>query len=268
MSEERITILDDISEIVCVAKGCGLDENFIQRGPACGRIKALSERLDISPCQSVLLALLVEHSVYEALSLHDMAEYFGVQAVPMLQKLDALEDLEAHGYLSSQMEEGQMLFRVPWQELHSFAYDMVYSPKEGTPQETEHVIITLFSLFNYYLAPDSANAPISELRAMVTFTLDETDLPLFHWLRNEVPSEWPIFGIVLYLLCCEYFRRWEYCSRESLAKLLDGPQKGELNVKATIFLNDACYSKYIKDENGVIKIDGRLWLTAAHILDL
>lgn len=151
MSEERITILDDISEIVCAAKGCGLDENFIKRGPVCGRIEALSERLDISPCQSVLLALLVERSAYEALSLHDMAEFFGIQTVQMLQKLDALDDLEAHGYLSSRMEEGQMVFRVPWQVLHSFAYDMVYSPKEGIPQETERVIVTLFCLFNFFL---------------------------------------------------------------------------------------------------------------------
>ena len=260
-----ISILDNISEIVRAAQGCGLEEDFFKRGPVCGQIAALSERLDISPCQSVLLALIVERSVYEALSLRDMAEYFGIQAVQMLQKLDALEDLEAHGYLSTQMAEGQMTFRVPWQVLHSFAFDMVYSPKEGIPQETEWAIITLFSLFNYYLAPDMPTIPIAEFRARIASTLDETDLPLFNWLRNEVPSDCPVFGIVLYLLCCQYYRRWEYCTSGYLVKLVsDNPQKEDYAV-----LNDlVATSDYIHCKDGDYRADGTLWYQTARFLEL
>lgn len=260
-----ISILDNISEIVRAAQGCGLEEDFFKRGPVCGQIAALSERLDISPCQSVLLALLVERSAYEALSLHDMAEYFGVQTVQMLQKLDALEDLESHGYLSSQMVDGKMTFRVPWQVLHSFAYDMVYSPKEGIPQETERAIETLFSLFNYYLAPDTPTVPIEEFRSRITSTLDETDLPLFHWLRNEVPSDWPVFGIVLYLLCCEYFRRWEYCTNEYLVKLVSDKPKDE---DFTVLDDLPASSDYIYCNDGAFRVDGTLWYQTTRLLEL
>lgn len=260
-----ITILDSITEIVRAAKGCGLDEDFIKWGPVCGRIEALSERLDISPCQSVLLALLVERSAYEALSLHDMAEYFGIQTVQMLQKLDALEDLEAHGYLSSQMVDGKMTFRVPWQVLHSFAYDMVYSPKEGMPQETERVIVTLFSLFNYYLAADTPTVPVEEFRVRIVSILDGTDLPMFLWLRDEVPSEWPLFGILLYLLCCEYFRRWEYCTGEYLVKLVsDNPREDDYAVLNNLAAN----SDYIQTKDGDYRADGTLWYRTARLLEL
>lgn len=125
--KEKMDLLTAIEQIVEKAKDSKLSPEFYRK--ASRYIKYVSDKLDLTKEQSVILALFVEFSCYEDTVIKDISRFLNCSMAKVLRYTKEIEDLEKREILRCNRGRKHLEYRVPTDVIEAFKHDENYIPK-------------------------------------------------------------------------------------------------------------------------------------------
>ena len=125
--KKQMDLLTAIEQIVEKAKDSKLSPEFYRK--ASRYIKYVSEKLDLTKEQSVMLALFIEFSCYEDNEVKDISRFLDCSTAKILRYTKEIEDLEKREILRCCREGKHITYRVPTDVIEAFKNDENYIPK-------------------------------------------------------------------------------------------------------------------------------------------
>ena len=125
--KEKMDLLTAIEQIVEKAKDSKLSPMFYRK--ASRYIKYVSDKLDLTKEQSVILALFVEFSCYEDTEIKDISRFLNCSMAKVLRYTKEIEDLEKREILRCNRGGRHLEYRVPTDVIEAFKHDENYIPK-------------------------------------------------------------------------------------------------------------------------------------------
>ena len=126
--KKQMDLLTAIEQIVEKAKDSKLSPEFYRM--ASRYIKYVSDKLNLTKEQSVMLAIFVEFGYYdEDAKLKDMGKYLNCSTAKILRYTKEIDDLEKREILRCCREGRHITYRVPVDVIEAFKHDDNYIPK-------------------------------------------------------------------------------------------------------------------------------------------
>ena len=125
--KKQMDLLTAIEQIVEKAKDSKLSPEFYRK--ASRYIKYVSDKLDLTKEQSVMLALFIEFSCYEDNEVKDISRFLNCSTAKILRYTKEIEDLEKREILRCCREGRHITYRVPTDVIEAFKNDENYIPK-------------------------------------------------------------------------------------------------------------------------------------------
>ena len=117
-------ILEAFEYIVDLAKDSNFTSDFYHK--ASTYIKYASQKLKLSPLQTVLLALFVDRSEDNSIRMSEIASYIGCRTTKMLRLSSEIDALEEKHYLRASRSRNCLSYRVPSDVLKSLSKNQPY----------------------------------------------------------------------------------------------------------------------------------------------
>ena len=125
---KKIDLLTSVEKIVDLANESKLDKEFYRKTDK--YIKYISEKLELTKEQSVMIALFINWSDDSYIHLKDISEYVKCPAVCILRYTDVLENREL--IRCHRQRNERVSFRVPFDVVEAFKHDEKYVPRRCT----------------------------------------------------------------------------------------------------------------------------------------
>ncbi len=125
---KKIDLLTSVEKIVDLANESKLDKEFYRKADK--YIKYISEKLELTKEQSVMIALFINWSDDSYIHLKDISEYVKCPAVCILRYTDVLENREL--IRCHRQRNERVSFRVPFDVVEAFKHDEKYVPRRCT----------------------------------------------------------------------------------------------------------------------------------------
>ena len=125
---KKIDLLTSVEKIVDLANESKLNKEFYRKADK--YIKYISEKLELTKEQSVMIALFINWSDDSYIHLKDISEYVKCPAVCILRYTDVLERRELIRCRRQRNE--RVSFRVPFDVVEAFKHDEKYVPRRCT----------------------------------------------------------------------------------------------------------------------------------------
>ena len=127
--KKQMDLLTAIEQIVEKAKDSKLSPEFYRK--ASRYIKYVSDKLDLTKDQSVILALFVDNSDDDGIRLKDLSDFLKCSTARFLRCSNEIDDMERRGYISSGLDyRDKKKYDVPLEVLESIKKNEVYKPKD------------------------------------------------------------------------------------------------------------------------------------------
>lgn len=122
------SILESFEYIVELAGNSNLDEEFFQK--AAEHIRYASQRLNLTPMQTVLLSIFVDRSENNHIRISEIARYAGCRTTKILRLSDDVDVLEKKHYVRAARSKDNLYYRVPAEVLKALRKNeqYVYTP--------------------------------------------------------------------------------------------------------------------------------------------
>lgn len=117
-----------VEQIVEKAKDSGLSSEFYRKADR--YIKYLSEVMDLTKEQSVMLALFIDNSDDTRISLSDIGRYLGCRNARIIRYMNEIDVLEKRELVRCSREDKRMRYRVPMEVIEAFKNNKRYTPKD------------------------------------------------------------------------------------------------------------------------------------------
>ncbi len=135
------SVLEAFEYIVELAENSGLDKDFLKE--AGSLIRYASRKLNLTPMQTVMLALFVDKSEDNSIRISEIAAYVGCRTTRILRLSKEIDELEEMRYLIAARSSRSLSYRVP--------SGVIEAIKENRPYEPETVHVSdLQSFFDYF----------------------------------------------------------------------------------------------------------------------
>ena len=121
-------LLTAVEQIVDKAKGSGLSNEFYRKADR--YIKYLSEVMDLTKEQSVMLALFIDNSDNTSISLSDIGKFIGCRNTRIIRYMAEIDVLEKREFVRCNREDKRMRYRVPIEVIEAFKNNKKYTPKD------------------------------------------------------------------------------------------------------------------------------------------
>lgn len=106
-----MTVLDAMERIMETGRGSGLSEEFFRNADTW--IKVVSQRLALTPVQSVLLSAFMNSSADNSIRVSDFADYFGCSTLRIIKYMKDIDVLEERKYIRCSSSRDHRTYRVP-----------------------------------------------------------------------------------------------------------------------------------------------------------
>ena len=124
----KMDLLTAVEQIVDKAKGSGLSNEFYRKADR--YIKYLSEVMDLTKEQSVMLALFIDNSDNTSISLSDIGKFIGCRNTRIIRYMAEIDVLEKREFVRCNREDKRMRYRVPIEVIEAFKNNKKYTPKD------------------------------------------------------------------------------------------------------------------------------------------
>ena len=124
----KMDLLTAVEQIVDKAKGSGLSNEFYRKADR--YIKYLSEVMDLTKEQSVMLALFIDNSDNTSISLSDIGKFIGCRNTRIIRYMADIDVLEKREFVRCNREDKRMRYRVPIEVIEAFKNNKKYTPKD------------------------------------------------------------------------------------------------------------------------------------------
>ena len=127
-TRKKMDLLLAVEQIVEKAKDSGLSSEFYRK--ADWYIKYLSEVMDLTKEQSVMLALFIDNSDDTRISLSDIGRYLDCRNARIIRYMNEIDVLEKRELVRCSREDKRMRYRVPMEVIEAFKNNKKYTPKD------------------------------------------------------------------------------------------------------------------------------------------
>ena len=125
--KKQMDLLTAIEQIVEKAKDSKLSPEFYRK--ASRYIKYVSDKLDLTKEQSVILALFIEFSCYEDNEIKDISRFLNCSTAKILRYTKEIDDLEKREVLRCCRDGRHITYRVPKEVIEAFKQNEIFIPK-------------------------------------------------------------------------------------------------------------------------------------------
>ena len=126
--KRKMDLLMAVEQIVDKAKGTGLSSEFYRKADR--YIKYLSERLELTKEQSVMMALFIDNSDDSSISISDFCKYLDCRTTKIIRYMAEIDVLEKRELVRCCRENKRIKYRVPIEVIDAFKNDKKYMPKD------------------------------------------------------------------------------------------------------------------------------------------
>ena len=198
---KKMDLLTAVEQIVEKAKGAKLGAEFYWKANT--YIEYVSERLDLTKEQCVMLALFIDNSDGSSISLSDISKFLGCSHTRMIKYLSETEVLEKREFIRCNREDSSPRYRVPKEVIEAFKNNEKYTSKDCSGLSCPELFNEIKKVFklrrneeltyeltvekiNHLLDSNSQLLYVQKLRSYKLKKEDEMLLILFsHLLVNE-----------------------------------------------------------------------------------
>ena len=127
---KKMDLLSAIEQIVEKAKDSKLSPEFYRK--ASKYIKYVSDKLNLTKEQSVMLALFINRSDDSNIYISELSNDIKCSNTSILRCMNDIDELERRELIRCSRDKGRLSYRVPFDVLDAFRHDEKYVPKKTT----------------------------------------------------------------------------------------------------------------------------------------
>ena len=196
-----MTVLDAMERIMETGRGSGLSEEFFRNADAW--IKVVSQRLSLTPVQSVLLSAFMNSSADNSIRVSDFADYFGCSTLRIIKYMKDIDVLEERKYIRCSNTKDRRTYRVPMEVVDALKEDRPYVPKSLKGITGDYLFCVLDDMFEAldddeikygtFKQEMSAifddNPQLDFVRSVRKYDLDDDDLVMLLFICHRAVNE-------------------------------------------------------------------------------
>ena len=142
----KLDLLTAVEQIVEKAKDSGLSNEFYRKADR--YIKYLSEVMDLTKEQSIMLAMFIDYYDESDIAISDISDYIGCRTAHMIRYMAEIDVLEKREFVRCRREEKRIRYRVPMDVIEAFKSNKKYTPKDCTGISCQELFCKIKEVFD------------------------------------------------------------------------------------------------------------------------
>ena len=122
----KMDLLTAVEKVVELSKGSHLDAEFFKK--AASPLKFISEKMELTKEQSILVALFVDNCNASRIQICDFAKHLECSTTRVIRLMSDMDELERRGLVCCCKERSGITYRVPWEVVEAFKRNEKYTP--------------------------------------------------------------------------------------------------------------------------------------------
>ena len=195
--KKQMDLLTAIEQIVEKARDSKLSPEFYRKTSR--YIKYVSDKLDLTKDQSVMLALFVDNSDDDGIRLRDLSNFLKCSTARFLRCSNEIDDLEKRGYINSSLDyRDKKKYDVPLEVIEAIKKNEVYKPRDIHNLSCRQLFCELDKIFEkrrydnltYEITVErikrllSCNQQLSYVKEIMDYSLEDDDLILLIYFTH------------------------------------------------------------------------------------
>ena len=142
---KKMDLLMAIEQIVEKAKDSQLSKEFYRKADK--YIKYVSDKLDLTKEQSVMMALFINRSDDSSIRISELSEDVKCSTVRMIRYMNDIDTLEHREFIRCCRERNRVSYRVPFEVIEAFKHNERYIPRKSTGLTCQELFGELEDIF-------------------------------------------------------------------------------------------------------------------------
>ena len=126
-TRKKMDLLTAVEQIVEKAKGTGLSSEFYRKADR--YIKYVSDKLEMTKEQSVMMALFIDHSDDTRITISDFSNFLDCRTTRIIRYMAEIDVLEKREFVRCCRDGRHMTYRIPMEVIEAFKKNEKYVPK-------------------------------------------------------------------------------------------------------------------------------------------
>ena len=144
-ASKKMDLLTAVEQIVDKAKGTGLSSEFYREA---GRyIKFVSDKLELTKEQSVMMALFIDNSNDSSISISDFGKFLECRTTRIIKYMNDIDVLEKRELIRCCRDRHGISYRVPIEVIESFKKNEKYVPKDCSNLSCQELFCEIKDIF-------------------------------------------------------------------------------------------------------------------------
>lgn len=143
---QELDLLQAVEEIVELAKDSHLSKDFFRKADK--YIKYLSEALDLTKEQSVMMSLFIDNSEDSSISISDFGTFLGCRTTRIIRFMNDIDVLEKRGLIICCRDRRGRSYRVPMKVIEAFQHNELYKPEDLSGLSCAELFAELEDIFD------------------------------------------------------------------------------------------------------------------------
>lgn len=196
-TRKQMDLLTAVEQIVEKARDSKLSPEFYRK--ASRYIKYVSDKLDLTKDQSVMLALFVDNSDDNGIRLRDLSNFLKCSTARFLRCSNEIDDLEKRGYINSSLDyRDKKKYDVPLEVIEAIKKNEVYKPRDVHNLSCRQLFCELDKIFEkrrydnltYEITVErikrllSCNQQLLFVKEIMDYSLEDDDLILLIYFTH------------------------------------------------------------------------------------
>ena len=144
--KQELDLLQAVEKIVELAKDSQLSKDFFRK--AGKYIKYLSEALDLTKEQSVMMSLFIDNSEDSSISISDFGTFLGCRTTRIIRFMNDIDVLEKRGFIICCRDRRGRSYRVPMKVIEAFQHNELYKPDDLSGLSCAELFAELEDIFD------------------------------------------------------------------------------------------------------------------------
>lgn len=144
--KQELDLLQAVEKIVELAKDSQLSKDFFRK--AGKYIKYLSEALDLTKEQSVMMSLFIDNSEDSSISISDFGTFLGCRTTRIIRFMNDIDVLEKRGLIICCRDRRGRSYRVPMKVIEAFQHNELYKPDDLSGLSCAELFAELEDIFD------------------------------------------------------------------------------------------------------------------------
>lgn len=127
-TNKNLDLLTAVEQIVDKAKDSGLNSEFYRKADR--YIKYVSEKMELTREQSVMMALFIDNSDDTSITIRDFVKFIDCRITKILRYMAEIDVLEKRELIRCSRDGNRITYRVPFEVVEAFKDNKKYVPKD------------------------------------------------------------------------------------------------------------------------------------------